>query len=136
MLSLLAGGPSLLRCQHIRRRRLGEEEVRARPGGLLRVPASQEGGQRFSERSPPPPTTITYFCKPGMQTDVLRVHRNRTGRASTNLTAGVQESRGSISERERADRRPNTESGSAGQGGRHQESAGLVISGFSFPSLR
>ena len=35
VLSLLAGGPSLLRRQHIRRGRLGEEEVRARAGGLF-----------------------------------------------------------------------------------------------------
>lgn len=44
MFSLLAGGASLLRCQHEYRGRFREEEVFAGARGLLRVFASQEGG--------------------------------------------------------------------------------------------
>jgi len=35
MLSLLAGGSSLLRCQYLIGRRFGKEEMRAGLGGLL-----------------------------------------------------------------------------------------------------
>lgn len=53
MLSLLAGGPRLLRRQHLRGGRLWEEEMRAGAGGLLRVPAPQEGGQLAPKRRSP-----------------------------------------------------------------------------------
>ena len=44
MLPLLAGGHGMLRRQHLRRGRFRQEEMRFRSRGLLRVPASQEGG--------------------------------------------------------------------------------------------
>jgi hypothetical protein len=45
LLSFLARSSVLLRRQHVRRGRLGQEEVCAGTRGLLRVLTSQEGGQ-------------------------------------------------------------------------------------------
>lgn len=45
VLSLLAGAPRLLRCEHHWRGPFRQEEVWSGTGGLLRVSASQEGGR-------------------------------------------------------------------------------------------
>lgn len=45
MLSLLAGGDGLLRCEHLGGGQVWQEEVWPSPRGLLRVPAPQEGGK-------------------------------------------------------------------------------------------
>jgi len=61
LLSLLARGPSMLRHQHQPRRRPRKGKVRARPRGLLRVSASQEGGASLHSPSPPPKYTPADF---------------------------------------------------------------------------
>ena len=47
MLPLLAGVASLLRRQFVDRGRVGQEEVCAGTGGLLRMPAPQERGPKL-----------------------------------------------------------------------------------------
>lgn len=53
VLPLLAGDARLLRRQLVGRGRGRQEEVRAPPRGLLRVPASQEGGR----------SSLTVLCR-------------------------------------------------------------------------
>lgn len=59
------------------------------------------------------------------------------GRSGDGIASSIQESRTEQRPGESTDSRPNTESGTAGQGGRHQESAGVrLISGRSVFTMR